>query len=103
MAMCSILFDWVKIILVNNKTQKITLGMRVKAVCFHYITVATTFINHARKKYSSFFFTRISNLKNLNFRLIGMPLNSHWGKGGIVPCFNKYLMKPVLFATKYHF
>lgn len=50
MAMCSILFDWVKIILVNNKTQEITLGMRVKAVCFHYITVATTFINHARQK-----------------------------------------------------
>jgi len=50
MAMGSILFEWVKIILVNNKTQKITLGMRVKTVCFHYITVATKFINHARKK-----------------------------------------------------
>ena len=50
MAMCSILFDWIKIILVNNKTQKITLGMRVKAVCLHYIAVATTFINHARQK-----------------------------------------------------
>jgi len=50
MAMCSTLFEWVKTVLVKNKTKAITLTMRVKAVCFHYITIATTFIKHARKK-----------------------------------------------------
>jgi hypothetical protein len=50
MAMCSILFEWTKIILVKNQTKNITLKMRVKAVCFQYITVATTFVNHAREK-----------------------------------------------------
>jgi len=50
MAMCATLFEWVKTVLVKNKTKAITLTMRVKAVCFHYITVATTFITHARKK-----------------------------------------------------
>ena len=50
MAMCNTLFEWVKTILVKNKTKAITLTMRVKAVCFHYITVATIFITHARKK-----------------------------------------------------
>lgn len=49
MAMCAILFEWTKKILVGNKTKSITISMRVKAVCFHYITVASTFINHARK------------------------------------------------------
>ena len=50
MAMCATLFEWVKTVLVKNKTKAITLTMRVKAVCFHYITVATTFIKHTRKK-----------------------------------------------------
>lgn len=50
MAMCFILFEWTKIILVKNKTKNISLKMRVKAVCFQYINVATTFINHAREK-----------------------------------------------------
>ncbi|MBE0654505.1 MAG: transposase, partial [Bacteroidales bacterium] len=50
MAMSSILFDWIKFILVQNKTQNITAIMRVKAICFHYITVASVFINHARQK-----------------------------------------------------
>ncbi len=49
MAMCATLFEWTKTILVNNKTKEITISMRTKAVCFHYITVATTFITHARK------------------------------------------------------
>jgi len=49
MAMCAILFEWVKTVLVKNKTKCITLSMRVKAVCFHYITVATTFIKHANQ------------------------------------------------------
>ena len=50
MAMSSIIFDWIKIILVKNKTQNITAIMRVKAVCFHYITVASVFVNHAHQK-----------------------------------------------------
>ena len=50
MAMCATLFEWVKTVLVKNKTKAITLSMRTKAICFHYITVASTFIKHARKK-----------------------------------------------------
>jgi hypothetical protein len=55
MAMCNTLFEWVKTILVDNKTKAIHLAMRTKAVCFHYITVASTFINHAREKIISVF------------------------------------------------
>lgn len=50
MTMCNILFEWTKIILVKNNIPNITLQMRVKAVCFRYITVATTFVNYAREK-----------------------------------------------------
>lgn len=49
MAMCSTLFEWVKTVLVKNKTKGITISMRVKAVCFYYITVAATFVKHARQ------------------------------------------------------
>jgi hypothetical protein len=50
MAMCATLFEWTKIVLVNNHTEKITLTMRTKALCFHYITIATNFVIHARQK-----------------------------------------------------
>jgi hypothetical protein len=50
MAMCSILFEWIKTVLVKNKAPKINIKMRVKTVCFRYITIATTLINHAREK-----------------------------------------------------
>ena len=50
MAMCSTLFEWVKTILVKNKTKGVTISMRVKAVCFHYITVAATFVKHAGQR-----------------------------------------------------
>ena len=40
MAYAAILFEWSKTILVKNKVEAIELSMRVKAVCFHYITVA---------------------------------------------------------------
>ena len=50
MAMCNILFEWTKIILVKNNTPNISLNTRVKAVCFRYITMATTFVKHAREK-----------------------------------------------------
>ena len=50
MAMCTSLFEWIKTVLVANKTKGITITMRVKAICFHYITVASKFITHARKK-----------------------------------------------------
>jgi len=49
MAMCATLFEWTKTVLVKNKTKGITVTMRVKAVCFHYITVATTFVKHAHQ------------------------------------------------------
>ncbi len=49
MAMCATLFEWVKAVLVQNNTKAITISMRTKAVCFHYITIATTFVKHARK------------------------------------------------------
>lgn len=50
MALCATLFEWLKAVLVKNKVQAITLTMRVKSLCFHYITVATTFIKHAGQK-----------------------------------------------------
>lgn len=55
MAMCCILFEWTKHILVANKVRSIKMSMRVKAVCFHYITVASTFIRHARKRWLKIF------------------------------------------------
>jgi Transposase DDE domain group 1 len=50
MAMSSILFEWIKIILVKNKTQGIKINMRVKTVCFNYVAIASTFISHSREK-----------------------------------------------------
>lgn len=50
MAMGSILFEWIKVVLVKNKTSGIKLNMRVKAICFKYITIASTFISHSRQK-----------------------------------------------------
>jgi hypothetical protein len=50
MAMGSILFEWIKVVLVKNKTSGIRLNMRVKAICFKYITIASTFISHSRQK-----------------------------------------------------
>lgn len=55
MAMSLIIFEWTKIILVKNKTRNINLKMRIKAVCFRYITVAGTFVNHAREKVLTIF------------------------------------------------
>jgi hypothetical protein len=50
MAMGSILFEWIKVVLVKNKTRGIKLNMRVKAICFKYITIASTFISRSRQK-----------------------------------------------------
>lgn len=50
MAICATLFEWTKHVLVGNKAPGISPGMRVKAVFFHYIAVAATWINHARKR-----------------------------------------------------
>jgi len=49
MAMCATLFEWVKRVLVANKMPGISVTMRAKAVCFHYITVAATWGKHARQ------------------------------------------------------
>ena len=45
----AILFEWLKKILVANKIPNINLTMRIKAVCFHYITVATEFIRNKKE------------------------------------------------------
>jgi hypothetical protein len=50
MAMSSVLFEWIKKVLVKNKTQGIKANMRVKAVCFNYIAIASTFISRSRQK-----------------------------------------------------
>lgn len=50
MAFCGVLFEWVKTILVKNRTPFIKLSMRAKAVCYHYITVASQITHRARKK-----------------------------------------------------
>ena len=55
MAMCSIIFEWTKIILVENKVPKINVAMRTKAICFNYIMVAATIIKHAGQKIIQFF------------------------------------------------
>jgi hypothetical protein len=57
MAMCATLFEWIKVVLVDNKTKGVTIIMRTKAICFHYITVASTFITHAREKVLKIFST----------------------------------------------
>ena len=50
MAMGAILFEWIKVVLVKNKTYGIRFNMRVKAICFKYITIASTFISRSRQK-----------------------------------------------------
>jgi hypothetical protein len=50
MAMCATLFEWIKVVLVASKAKGVTITMRTKAICFHYITVASTFITHSREK-----------------------------------------------------
>lgn len=58
MAMCATLFEWIKTVLVDNKAKGISLSMRIKAVCFRYITVAATFIRHAGKTVLKMFTSR---------------------------------------------
>ena len=49
MAMCATLFEWLKQVLVANKTPGISITMRAKAVCFRYIAVAACWTAHAHK------------------------------------------------------
>lgn len=58
MAMSATLFEWSKAVLVKNKTKGIKITMRAKAICFHYITVAATFIKHARQEILMVFSTQ---------------------------------------------
>ena len=69
MAMSSILFDWTKIVLVINQTPNITLKMRAKAICFHYINVATNFVIHARQKIIQVF-------SNQHYQILKIPVLS---------------------------
>lgn len=50
MAMCSVIFDWIKTVLIANETKGITITQRIKAICFNYVCVATNFVYHARQK-----------------------------------------------------
>jgi hypothetical protein len=49
MYLMATLFEWIKQVLVANNTPGISIAMRVKAVCFHYILVACCWVSHARK------------------------------------------------------
>jgi len=46
---CATLFEWIKQVLVANNTQGVSIAMRVKGVCFHYILVACCWVRNARK------------------------------------------------------
>ena len=46
-AMCNVLFEFSKQLLVHNKVDGISLKDRVKRVCFRYICVCTTYVKHA--------------------------------------------------------
>jgi hypothetical protein len=50
MCICATLFEWFKTVLIENKTPKITMSMRAKAICFHYISVATEWIKTKREE-----------------------------------------------------
>lgn len=50
MAYAAILFEWSKSILVKNKVEAVEMTMRVKAVCFHYITVSGEWISKKGKE-----------------------------------------------------
>jgi len=58
MAICSVLFEFTKQLLVFNNTEGITLKDRVKKVCYRYITVCATFVKHARENILKVFSSR---------------------------------------------
>lgn len=47
MALCNVLFEFVKRVLVKNHVPGITLADRVKRVCYRYVSVCSTFVRHA--------------------------------------------------------
>ncbi len=49
MAMCNVLFEYAKRILVRNEAEGVTLSDRVKKVCFWYVSVCTAFTTHSRQ------------------------------------------------------
>lgn len=55
MAMCAIMFEWTKTILVENNTPGVTIAMRTKAICFHYVMIAAIIVTHARERILNFF------------------------------------------------
>jgi hypothetical protein len=57
MAMCATIFEWTKTILVANKVKGIKISMRVKAIFYHYIMVAATYVKHAGKRVFKIFST----------------------------------------------
>lgn len=49
MAACSNIFEWIKVVLVNNKVEGIELQHRIKRVFMQYICVCAKFVKHARE------------------------------------------------------
>lgn len=50
MSMCATLFEWIKKVLIKNKTANITISMRAKNLCHHYICVASEWIKKKGEK-----------------------------------------------------
>jgi Transposase DDE domain group 1 len=50
MAVCNVLFELAKKILVHNKVEGISMSDRVKRVCYRYISVCTTYVKHAGQR-----------------------------------------------------
>lgn len=60
MAVCSSIFEWIKLILVKNKVEGIEIQHRTKRVFLLYISICAKFVKHARE---TFFVVFSSNRK----------------------------------------
>lgn len=58
MAMCNVLFEFTKRLLVYNKVDGISLKDRVKRVCFLYVSVCASYVTHAKKSLLKIFSTQ---------------------------------------------
>lgn len=50
MAVCSTIFEWIKLILVKNKVEGIALKHRVKRVFARYISICAKLVSHSRER-----------------------------------------------------
>lgn len=58
MAMCNVLFEFTKRLLVHNKVEGVSLKDRVKRVCYLYVSVCASYIAHARQRTLKIFSTQ---------------------------------------------